>query len=327
MMTSAAAFVEGGIQDGSEDACSICLDDFTSNDPSTLTNCRHEYHLQCILEWCQRSSDCPMCLQAVSLKDPSSQELFAAVELERKMRAAAAACRNRTTIFRHPTLGNFELQHLPVGATDADLEQRIIQHLAAAAAMGTSHYGRREAQRDRGRSAAAQRRPHLLVFSPHSSRQVDISSEPASIHVTTPAAPLTADLTSSANRPIIRANGRTTSRESSQANSDSAGTSDLQSFSETFKSRLSSASMRYRDSFSRSTRGWKERLFSRSSSLTDIGTEVRREVNAGIASVSRIMDRLDTRDDASHSPSSSTRSNRSHQNGSNSSSPSVTAST
>ncbi|CAN0847699.1 E3 ubiquitin-protein ligase RHF2A [Linum grandiflorum] len=289
MMTSAAAFVEGGIQDGSEDACSICLDDFTSNDPSTLTNCRHEYHLQCILEWCQRSSDCPMCLQAVSLKDPSSQELFAAVELERKMRAAAAACRNRTTIFRHPTLGNFELQHLPVGATDADLEQRIIQHLAAAAAMGTSHYGRREAQRDR--------------------------------------APLTADLTSSANRPIIRANGRTTSRESSQANSDSAGTSDLQSFSETFKSRLSSASMRYRDSFSRSTRGWKERLFSRSSSLTDIGTEVRREVNAGIASVSRIMDRLDTRDDASHSPSSSTRSNRSHQNGSNSSSPSVTAST
>lgn len=77
-MTSAAAFVEGGIQESCDDACSICLEEFCQSDPSTViftfvsqllfhkykrtfaylpslllqfTACRHEFHLQCILEW------------------------------------------------------------------------------------------------------------------------------------------------------------------------------------------------------------------------------------------------------------------------------------
>lgn len=53
---------------------------------------------------------------------------------------------------------------LPVSATDAELEERIIQHLAAAAAMGRArNIGRREGQRSR----SAQGRPHFLVFSTH----------------------------------------------------------------------------------------------------------------------------------------------------------------
>lgn len=52
---------------------------------------------------------------------------------------------------------------------------------------------------------------------------------------------------------------------------------------------------RYKESITKSTRGWKERLFSRNSSVADLGSEVRREVNAGIASVSRMMERLETR--------------------------------
>ncbi|GAU17537.1 hypothetical protein TSUD_340810 [Trifolium subterraneum] len=36
-MTSAAAFVEGGIQDSCDDACSICLEEFCDNDPSTVS--------------------------------------------------------------------------------------------------------------------------------------------------------------------------------------------------------------------------------------------------------------------------------------------------
>ena len=36
-MTSAAAFVEGGIQDSCDDACSICLEEFCESDPSTVT--------------------------------------------------------------------------------------------------------------------------------------------------------------------------------------------------------------------------------------------------------------------------------------------------
>lgn len=35
-MISAAAFVEGGIQDSCDDACSICLEDFCASDPSTV---------------------------------------------------------------------------------------------------------------------------------------------------------------------------------------------------------------------------------------------------------------------------------------------------
>lgn len=35
-MTSAAAFVEGGIQESCDDACCICLEEFCDNDPSTV---------------------------------------------------------------------------------------------------------------------------------------------------------------------------------------------------------------------------------------------------------------------------------------------------
>ncbi|KAK9122968.1 hypothetical protein Sjap_012570 [Stephania japonica] len=170
-LTSAAAFVEGGIQDACDDACSICLEAFCDNDPSTLTSCKHEFHLQCILEWCQRSSQCPMCWQSISLKDPASQELLEAVERERSFRFNAP---RSGAIFHHPSLGDFELQHVPVGATDVELEERIIQHLAAAAAMGRAHHiARREGQRSR---STAQGRPQFLVFSTHPSGPVSASS-------------------------------------------------------------------------------------------------------------------------------------------------------
>ena len=35
-LTSAAAFVQGGIQDPCDDACSICLEVFCDSDPSTV---------------------------------------------------------------------------------------------------------------------------------------------------------------------------------------------------------------------------------------------------------------------------------------------------
>lgn len=76
-LTSAAAFVEGGVQEACDDACSICLEAFCESEPSTVpieycscygwldlsfqwsnyilllqvTVCKHEFHLQCILEW------------------------------------------------------------------------------------------------------------------------------------------------------------------------------------------------------------------------------------------------------------------------------------
>ncbi|XVE75836.1 hypothetical protein DITRI_Ditri12bG0123300 [Diplodiscus trichospermus] len=272
-ITSAAAFVEGGIQDACDDSCSICLEEFSESDPSTVTNCKHEFHLQCILEWCQRSSQCPMCWQAISLKDPSSQELLQAVERERSFRVTPS---RNTTIFRHPTLGDFELQHLPVGVNDPELEERIIQHLAAAAAMGRAHHaGRREGQR----RSSAHSRPHFLVFSANpgaqhsgsvssSLTQVAGETEAAATSVASPSTPLSSrgdelpqqmsplpssqntsasgSTVSPVNRRGFSFNNRGTSGNSSSLpNQERAGPSEFQSFSESLKSRLNAVSLRY----------------------------------------------------------------------------------
>ena len=54
---------------------------------------------------------------------------------------------------------------MPVGGSDAELEERIIQHLAAAAAMGRAHHIARREGRVRSGSHG---RPQYLVFSTNS---------------------------------------------------------------------------------------------------------------------------------------------------------------
>lgn len=295
--TSAAAFVEGGIQESCDDSCSICLEEFCESDPSTVTTCKHEFHLQCILEWCQRSSQCPMCWQPISLKDPTSQELFEAVEHERSLRSRAS---RNAAIFRHPAFGDFELQNLRLGLNDADLEERILQHLAAAAAAGSvRHLGWREGHRTR---PSARGHPNFLVFSTQpiapssSSHSTDGGgNEPAAIPIGSPSTPITsggdsppqqiqnfrtlnsssasgsASASAETNLQGINSNNRVSTGHSSPANQDKAGPSELQSFSDTLRSKLNSVSMRYKESISKGTRGWRERLFARSSSMSEIG--------------------------------------------------------
>ncbi|XP_074289698.1 E3 ubiquitin-protein ligase RHF2A-like [Silene latifolia] len=328
-LTSAAAFVEGGIQDACDDACSICLEEFCESDPSTVTGCKHGFHLQCILEWCQRSSQCPMCWQPISLKDPTSQELLDAVVDERNIRLNPP---RNTTIFHHPALGDFEIQHLPVGVHESELEERIIQQLAAAAAMGRArHFARREGHRGR---SSAQGRPQFLVVSSHPGSQAGTVSYPdggqaetthassdampsspliiggeASQHISSPNHSNQRERVSSSgfsalsSGPHASPSSSGSPNQSSPRSQDRASSSDLQSFSETLKSRLNTMSTRYKESISKSTRGWKERWFSRNSPISDIGSDVRREVNAGIATVSRMIERLDTRDGTSNSGS------------------------
>ncbi|XP_052726322.1 E3 ubiquitin-protein ligase RHF2A isoform X5 [Vigna angularis] len=229
--------------------------------------------------WCQRSSQCPMCWQPISLKDPTSQELLEAVERERNFRINPP---RNATIFHHPTLGDFELQHLPVGASDADLEERIIQHLAAAAAMGRArHIARREGQRNRS-SAQGEQSSQLTLVAPVQAEQVSASGSGSSALGT--------------EHQGSSYNNRRSPNQSSPSSQDRAGPSELQSFSESLKSKLNAVSSRYKESISKSTRGWKERWFSRNNAMSDIGSDVRREVNAGIATVSRMMERLETRD-------------------------------
>lgn len=43
------------------DLCCICLEDYTAENPKFFGECRHHFHLHCLLEWKQRSNSCPMC--------------------------------------------------------------------------------------------------------------------------------------------------------------------------------------------------------------------------------------------------------------------------
>ncbi|RZC94288.1 hypothetical protein C5167_029854 [Papaver somniferum] len=121
-----------------------------------------------------------------------------AVEHERNIRSNRP---RNPIIFHHPALGDFELQHLPVGANDAELEECIIQHLAAAAAMGRAHHMyRRDDHRNR---SSGQGRPQFLVFSsqPNAASSTPITATPAQeIGDDEPAHPVAA---ASPNSPIM----------------------------------------------------------------------------------------------------------------------------
>ncbi|ESW17759.1 hypothetical protein PHAVU_007G265800 [Phaseolus vulgaris] len=316
-MTSAAAFVEGGIQEACDDSCSICLEEFCKSDPATVTNCKHDFHLQCILEWSQRSSQCPMCWQAISLKDATSQELLEAVEMERSLRDTPS---RNAAIFHHSEVGDFELQRLPMGH-ESDIEERIIRHLAAAASMRRAHLlGQRESHRSR---SSAHGHPHYFVYSTQPSAPPSAAgggSEPAAIPAGNPSAPLIFDGTEQSSpeqMPLFQTRGSsltsgssvtTTNLQGFHSNHRSFASHSLpashdepqpsqpseQSFSDSLLSKFNAVSMRYKESISKGTRGWKERLFSPNSSVSELGSEVRRELNAKIASVSRLMERLET---------------------------------
>lgn len=140
---------------------------------------------------------------------------------------------------------------MPDGANDADLEEQIIQHLAAATGMGRAHISRRDGHRGRTRGHG---RPQYLVFSAHpsspsvepvsaTSSQTDGEhNQPLSIpiavggdstppHHTTPTH--TINFLSSSS-------GQTTA-----VNQERAGPSDFQVLSESIKTRFNAASTRY----------------------------------------------------------------------------------
>ncbi|GAB4861710.1 Probable E3 ubiquitin-protein ligase rhb1a [Ancistrocladus abbreviatus] len=44
-----------------EDVCPICLEEYDAENPKMITNCEHDFHLSCILDWMERSDSCPVC--------------------------------------------------------------------------------------------------------------------------------------------------------------------------------------------------------------------------------------------------------------------------
>lgn len=304
-------FSAGAADDASEDSCSICLEPFSTDDPATITNCRHEYHLQCILEWSQRSKECPICWQFLVLQDPTSQELLAAVEGERSPMSRNSSPTEST--FLHHFQGDFGYDHDASYSDDSDLDEHIMQHVVAAAS-GAPYVHRRERQRSSGLGPS-----ESLVFpptdvpdvqtintlspeeyqnsgsvssesnSPAHSDQSAINAQPLSSGV-----PSVVNMVSStaANRDGL-AKPRVIFDQPLPSSPRRPSPSDLLSFSDSIKSRLSAASARYKESISKGTRGFKEKLLSRNNSVKELSKGVQREMNAGIASVTRMIERLD----------------------------------
>ncbi|TKY72132.1 E3 ubiquitin-protein ligase RHF1A [Spatholobus suberectus] len=247
--------------DSSEDSCSICLEPFTIHDPSTVTCCKHEYHLHCILEWSQRSKECPICWQSLALKDPASQELLAAVEEEKRMRS------------RNMSNSRVPLQQLNDGhddscSDDSDCDDQIMRHLVATASRAR-FVQRQERERSPGAGPSE-------VLGSNSSMDVSeaqptLSTSPSALNRTP----------ESARRP---------------------NTSEMFSFPESFKSKFSAASARYKESISKGTRGLKEKLLAHNVSVKELSKGVQREMNAGIAGVARMIERLDLSSKRSSSP-------------------------
>ena len=47
--------------DKSSSTCSICLDDFNSEKEIAFLDCKHIYHMECIIEWINKDASCPLC--------------------------------------------------------------------------------------------------------------------------------------------------------------------------------------------------------------------------------------------------------------------------
>jgi E3 ubiquitin-protein ligase RHF len=241
-----------------------------------------------------------MCLQPLSLKDPDSQELLKAVGQERTLR------RNKiqaSHIYRRSPAEEYEFDRF---ASYGD-EGCIMQHLAAAAMGRAHHMGRREHIRFRP-STTAQGQPHFVVVS---GAPAGASSSPASSSpVVSPPRSTNGEASlgavfsfphysapnrdgSSANSPTIR---------SRSLESEEHATSSSESL-DTFASRLVAASSRYKESLSKSTKGFRERLRTRGGIMQDLGARAR-EMSAGMA---RALERMSVetgtdRSDAASSP-------------------------
>ncbi|XP_077219228.1 E3 ubiquitin-protein ligase RHF1A-like [Tasmannia lanceolata] len=298
------------VEDSCDDCCSICLEPFSAEDPAAVTNCKHEYHLQCILDWSQRSKECPICWQLLVLKDPVSQELLLAVGMERNSQSRHRSS-NASTFPRIP-LEDFEFHNVPSYTDDSDFDEHIRQHLAAAA-MGRAHHFRRERHRSSGLA-----RSQFLVFATPSN-DPDAQQTPIVVPVEsndsgnfplpegnspTSTVSLAVDVQPQASVPLPRGPGIADVRHGPSSPRIHAGQTppgsprrsrqpELLQLSETLKSRWSAASSRYKEMISKSTKGFKEKLLARNKPVKELSKEVQREVTASFAGFARMMERLD----------------------------------
>ncbi|CAN6985839.1 unnamed protein product [Brassica oleracea var. botrytis] len=253
----ASSSSSSAFDDDTDDACSICLESFTLQDPATVTSCKHEYHLQCIIEWSQRSKECPICWQFFVLKDPVSQELLAAVDKERLM---------KTTNMRSPSSPRSSIPHEDFHSEEEEssFDEQFLRHL----------------------TEAAHRRCLLRTRdTPIPSDDPTPSDMPNLGHNISAVISHVQHQNANPTSPADTSNGSRISPGPSP--------SEASSLPEAIKSKLAAASARYKESISKSKQGLKEKLLARNNSVKELSKGVQREMNAGIAGVTRMMERFD----------------------------------
>ncbi|KAK1414182.1 hypothetical protein QVD17_29923 [Tagetes erecta] len=286
-----------------EDVCSICLDCFDSrHNPPTVTTCKHEFHLQCILEWSQRSKECPICWQMIVLMDPSSQELLSAVEDERRIRSAL----NVRHVREDPESDQ------DVEYADSELEEQFIRNFEAAAR--NMRYSRRRNKHRLLEVGPSQFHPsvvrvdtpvgqemytsledfHNLGYASPQDNLASSSSMPTSSDQTSPSAGVVISNVTSHSPENSSVKPGVIDSESPNGSPGRPLAADMHAFSESVKSKFSVASARYKESISKSTQGLKEKLLAKNSSVKELSRGVQREMSAGIAGVARMFERLDT---------------------------------
>ncbi|KAJ0093012.1 hypothetical protein Patl1_25431 [Pistacia atlantica] len=258
-----------------------------------VTSCKHEYHLQCILEWSQRSKECPICWQLFVLQDPASQELLAAVESER-----CSKSRNIASSVPPPFHQEFDFGLDPTYMDYAEIEERVMRHLATA-----RYFRRRDMQRAAGLdpsqvllSSSAANAPGMLssnTTSPDSSHSSSEEDSPTSGIQSAASIPPSSSLTGTAVTRDDPFRPRVLFRQPQPDSPRRSNPTEILSLSDSIKSKWSAASARYKESISKSTRGLKERLVARNNSVKELSKEVQREMSAGIAGVAKMIERLD----------------------------------
>ncbi|KAL9240797.1 hypothetical protein vseg_014975 [Gypsophila vaccaria] len=283
------------------DACSICLDPFSLNHPPSMTTCKHDYHLHCILEWSQRSKECPICWRTLSLIDPVSQELLAAVEIERNARRKHVSIGGSTYSREHLELG-------PHWTDDSDFNERIMQHLAAMMSRARQAHGmERRRSSERSSSPRQMFQTSLSESSMHPNTPEECNSAYASPGSSSPTPSIssvdvqpslspTPSFVNLSSGSAPRSAGHQSSRPVGSQSPDCTQRprpTELLAFSESLKSKLSAASARYKDSISKGTQGFREKLLARNDSVKKMSKGVQREMSASIAGVTRMIERLD----------------------------------
>ncbi|KAL3828820.1 hypothetical protein ACJIZ3_017622 [Penstemon smallii] len=245
-----------------EDECSICLDPFSSIDPPAVTKCKHDYHLHCILEWSQRSNECPMCSEHLVLNDPASQELLAGIERDKILRLRRNSHPNNEVI------------------------NRIVRQFSAVASRARNISRRRRRQRT-VEIEPSQIQPVQITNTTSDETQINTSNFShidSATFVKTPIVSQPASFTTSPSPALASppmAENLQFPAECRHSKPDKSG----KSSSESLKSKLSSASAK----LSKRTRGLKEKLVARNDSVKEPCRGVQCKMSAGIA---KMIERL-----------------------------------